>query len=70
MNNQEHTSHLEQIVDEVLNVLSDRERYVLEQRCGYRGKPVFQKDLATELNVSRARVGQIEGNALRKLRHP
>ncbi len=59
---------LEQIVAEAMAGLSERERYVLEQRCGYRGDPVRQADLAAEFNVSRARVGQIENSALRKMR--
>lgn len=61
---------LEQIVAEALAGLSDRERYILEQRCGYHGKPVSQTKIAAEFNISRARVGQIENNALRKLRSP
>lgn len=60
---------LEQIVDEVLKVLPDRERYVLERRYGYRGEPVSQKDIGIEFGVSRARVGQIEEKALRELRY-
>lgn len=61
---------LEQIVDEALGALTDRARYVLEQRYGYRGKPVTQKDLGIKLGVSHSRVGQIEEGALRKLRYP
>ena len=70
MNNQEYNAHLEQVVAEALATLPERERYVLEQRCGYRGEPRSQHDLASELGVSRARVGQIEMSALRRLRAP
>ncbi len=61
---------LEMIVDEELKALTDRERHVLEQRYGYRGKPVTQKDLGIEFGVSPSRVAQIEEGALRKLRYP
>ena len=50
--------------------LTDRERYVLEQRCGYRGEPVRQSDLAAEFHLSTTRVGQIERTAIRKMRKP
>ena len=64
--------NIEQIVDEVLATLTERERYVLEQRYGYRGDPVKQKDLAAEFGISAARIGQIEGKALRRIwwEHP
>ena len=58
---------LEQIVAEALAGLSERERYVLEKRYGYRGDPVMQKDLAAEFGISAARIGQIEGKALRRI---
>ena len=61
---------LEQIVDEELETLTDRERYVLEQRYGYRGEPVTQKELGAAFGVSGSRIGQIEEAALRKLRYP
>ena len=63
-------SNLEKTVSEILEYLTPRERYVLEQRYGYRGEPVKQTDLAAEFNISRTRVGQIENNALRKIRQP
>lgn len=59
---------LEQIVDEALDLLTERERAVLELRYGYRGEPVTLTKIAAELGVSRTRVVQIENNALRKLR--
>ena len=62
--------NFEKAVAEALAGLSERERYVLEQRYGYRGDPVKQADLAAELNISRTRVGQIENNAIRKIRQP
>lgn len=70
MNSQEYNSHLEKVADEAFWVLLERERNVLEQRYGYRGKPRMQKDIATEFGVSKTRIGQIENNALRKMRIP
>ena len=63
---------LEKIVEETLATLTERERYVLENRYGYRGDPVMQKDLAAEFGISAARIGQIEGKALRRIwwEHP
>lgn len=51
---------LEQVVAEALAPLPERERYVLERRCGYRGKPVSQTKIAAEFNISGAHVGQIK----------
>lgn len=62
--------NLEQLVAEAMAGLTDRERYVLEQRCGYHGDPVRQADLAAEFNLSRTRVGRIENTAIRKMRKP
>lgn len=61
---------LEQIVEDAMAGLTDRERYVLEQRCGYRGEPVRQSDLAAEFHLSTTRGGQIEKTAIRKMRKP
>ena len=61
---------LEQLVEDAMAGLTDRERYVLEQRCGYRGDPVRQADLAAEFHLSTTRVGQIERTAIRKMRKP
>ena len=66
--NQEHNAHLKQLVDEALELLTERERCVVELRCGYRGKPVTQINVAAEFNVSRTRIIQIENNAWRKMR--
>jgi hypothetical protein len=60
---------LEQVVNEALNILPDRERTVLELRYGYRGEPMTQKDLGAELGVSGTRIQQIEEKALRKIRY-
>lgn len=60
---------LEQIVDEVLAGLTERERYVLEQRYGYNGKPRTQKDIAIEFGVNHSHISKIEQKALIQLRY-
>lgn len=47
--------------------LTEREIKVIRLRYGYEGEPLTQKDTGRELNVSSARVGQIEAKALAKL---
>lgn len=62
--------NLEQIVAEALAGLTERERYVLEQRYGRWGKPRSQNDIGIEFGVSKTRIQQIEMGALIKMRSP
>ncbi len=56
---------------EVLWKLSSRERRVIDLRFGLSdGDPRTLQEIAEEFNLSRERIRQIEGEALRKLRHP
>ena len=56
---------------EVLWKLSPRERRVIDLRFGLSdGDPRTLQEIAEEFNLSRERIRQIEGEALRKLRHP
>jgi len=51
--------------------LTGRERRVLQLRFGLengRARPL--EEVGTEFNLTRERIRQIEGTALRKLRHP
>ena len=58
-------------MEEVLNTLSPRERRVLEIRFGIgTGRAYTLGEAAKEFNVTPMRIWQIEGKALRKLRHP
>jgi RNA polymerase primary sigma factor len=58
-------------VRSALNLLSDREREVLELRFGLRdGKDHTLEEVSAFFNVTRERIRQIEAKALRKLRHP
>lgn len=62
---------LKDYLNEVLQTLSERERKVLIMRFGLKdGKPRTLEDVGREFNVTRERIRQIEGKAIRKLRHP
>ena len=58
-------------VRSALNLLSDREREVLELRFGLKdGKDHTLEEVSIFFDVTRERIRQIEAKALRKLRHP
>ncbi len=58
-------------VQNVLSVLTERERQVLEMRFGLLdGKDYTLEEVGRYFNVTRERIRQIEAKALRKLRHP
>jgi RNA polymerase primary sigma factor len=58
-------------LDEVLALLSDRERVVLRMRFGLDGAmPRTLEDVGREFSLTRERIRQIEAKALTKLRHP
>jgi RNA polymerase primary sigma factor len=58
-------------VREALRSLSERERMVLVLRFGLMdGRERTLAEVSKELGVTRERVRQIEGKALRKLRQP
>lgn len=62
---------LREQIRRALNVLSDREREVLEMRFGLMdGKDHTLEEVGQYFNVTRERIRQIEAKALRKLRHP
>lgn len=62
---------LKDSLNEVLESLSPRERKVLIMRFGLDGsKPKTLEEVGKEFNVTRERIRQIEGKALRKLKHP
>jgi len=54
-----------------LDILSERERQVLELRFGLvDGKDHTLEEVSQHFDVTRERIRQIESKALRKLRHP
>ncbi len=58
-------------VEEVLWKLPSRERRIIELRYGLDdGMPRTLQEIAEEFDLSRERIRQIEGEVLRKLRHP
>ena len=58
-------------VQRALEVLTDREREVLELRFGLKdGKEHTLEEVSRYFDVTRERIRQIEAKALRKLRHP
>ena len=62
---------LKEQIDGVLGELSDREKRVLQLRFGLKdGRARTLEEVGKEFNVTRERIRQIEGKALRKLRHP
>ena len=62
---------LKERMEGVLENLTPRERKVLQLRFGLEdGQPRTLEEVGQEFGVTRERVRQIEGKALRKLRHP
>lgn len=62
---------LKQMLEEVLDELTDREGMVLKLRFGFEdGIPRTLEDVGRIYNVTRERIRQIEAKALEKLRHP
>jgi len=62
---------LKEQIDKVLDELTEREKKILQLRFGLRdGRARTLEEVGREFNVTRERIRQIEGKALRKLRHP
>ena len=62
---------LKEQIDKVLDELTEREKKVLQLRFGLKdGHPRTLEEVGREFDVTRERIRQIEGKALRKLRHP
>jgi len=62
---------LREQIDRVLDELTEREKKVLQLRFGLQdGHTRTLEEVGKEFNVTRERIRQIEGKALRKLRHP
>lgn len=59
------------VVNAVLDTLSDREANILRLRFGIGGKKAMTlEEVGKEYSLTRERIRQIEAKALRKLRHP
>ena len=58
-------------INKILESLNPREQEVIKLRYGLGGKnPMTLEDVGKKFGVTRERVRQIEGKALRKLKHP
>ncbi|WP_428025498.1 sigma factor-like helix-turn-helix DNA-binding protein, partial [Arcobacter sp.] len=65
------TSDLNVSINMVLNKLTFRERYIIENFYGVLGHtPRTLEEIGKELSVTRERVRQIESSAIKKLKHP
>ena len=63
----EETSLARVSVQKALKKLSDRERFIMEERV-MKDKPLTLEEVGTQLGVTRERARQIEGAALKKLK--
>lgn len=62
---------LKEEIQKVMNILSDKERLVLDFRFGLKSSKTFTlEEIGKLIGVTRERVRQIEAQALQKLRHP
>ena len=58
-------------IDEVLNTLSPREARIIRLRFGLdNGRVYTLEEVGEKFGLTRERIRQIEGKALRQLRHP
>jgi transcriptional regulator with XRE-family HTH domain len=64
------SKELSEALDRTLKTLNSSEEKVIRKRFGIGEKEKKPIDIARELNLTRARIGQIEIEALKKLRHP
>ncbi len=62
-------SHLRENIEQMLGILTEREREVISARFGLvNGQPKTLEEIGCDLHVTRERIRQIESKALRKLR--
>jgi len=56
-------------LDDMLAVLNERERTIIDRRFGLRGlKPMLLEDVGREFGVSRERIRQLQNVALKKMK--
>jgi len=61
----------QEVIDEVLNELTEHEKRILQLLFGILdGRPRTLQEIGREFNLTEERIYEIEGKALRKLRHP
>jgi RNA polymerase primary sigma factor len=54
---------------EIMNILDERERQIVEDYYGISGTPRTLEDIGSDFNLTKERVRQIKEKALRKLRN-
>lgn len=60
---------VKKLLSTLSSILTNRERFIIVKRYGLMGqKPLTQRELSQELNISRSYVSRIEKRALEKLR--
>ena len=58
-------------VEKALQLLSPRERDIIERRFGLNDKPrQLLREIGEDYHLTRERIREIEAKAIRKLRHP
>lgn len=61
---------LHDLLEQALSTISEREADVIKMRTGFNGtREMTLEEIAISLGLTRERIRQIEGNALRKLKH-
>jgi len=61
----------QEVIDEVLDELTEHEKRILQLLFGILdGRPRTLREVGTEFNLTEERIYEIQGKALRKLRHP
>jgi RNA polymerase primary sigma factor len=62
---------LEEKIEEILDTLTEREAKILRLRFGLQnGRSYTLEEVGKKFGLTRERIRQIEGRALRRLRHP
>ena len=62
---------LKEKLAEVLSTLSAREARIIKMRCGLEDGNIYTlEEVGLRFGLTRERIRQIEGKALRRLRHP
>ena len=66
-----HSKLLKEVLDNLLNTLTPREARILRLRFGLQnGRSYTLEEVGQKFGLTRERIRQIEGRALRRLRHP
>jgi RNA polymerase primary sigma factor len=62
---------LQDLIEEVLSTLSERESKIITYRFGLKGeRPHSLKEIGDKYNLTKERIRQIEKKAIKRLRHP